>query len=211
MATLQLGSDTLAATPAAGQVEYNGTIQTFTPLGTQRGVIPAEQFFSLNTALVGANATGAQNIFGVGVTLSASTIYEFELNFVLAKTAGTTSHTVSFGFGGTATINNIYYVAGAGQNSSAVLPIAPATGLTTQFGVTNSTAVIALTTAITSAASNAGGIIKGLVSINAGGTFTPQYTLSAAPAGAYSTLVGSYMKIKPIGVAGSNVSVGTWA
>jgi hypothetical protein len=187
-------------------MEYNGTIQTYTPLGTQRGVIPNEQFFALNAGLAGANATGAQSIFGVGVTLSASTQYEFEATLMLSKSAGTTSHTISLGFGGTATLNNIgYEIFNAGDSTSA-------TNLNNsilQF-VSVATAT-AINTAQTSAALYYKIMLKGTVSINAGGTFIPQYTLSAAPGGAYTTAAGSYMKIKPIGVSGSNVSVGTWA
>jgi hypothetical protein len=54
-------------------------------------------------------------------------------------------------------------------------------------------------------------LIKGTVSINAGGTFIPQYTLSAAPGGAYSTQPGGYVKISAIGAAGANTSIGNWA
>ena len=54
-------------------------------------------------------------------------------------------------------------------------------------------------------------ILKGTVSVNAGGTFIPQYTLSAAPGGAYTTQAGSYMKISPLAASGANVSIGTWA
>jgi hypothetical protein len=54
-------------------------------------------------------------------------------------------------------------------------------------------------------------VVKGVVSINAGGTFIPQYTLSAAPGGAYSTAAGSYIRINPLSASGANTSVGTWA
>jgi len=54
-------------------------------------------------------------------------------------------------------------------------------------------------------------LMKGTVSINAGGTFIPQYTLSAAPGGAYSTVAGSFIRIAPIGASGSAINVGTWA
>jgi len=53
--------------------------------------------------------------------------------------------------------------------------------------------------------------VTGTISVNAGGTFVPQYTLSAAPGGAYSTDAGSFMKIYPVGAAGADVNVGTWA
>ena len=53
--------------------------------------------------------------------------------------------------------------------------------------------------------------ISGVISVNAGGTFIPQYTLSAAPGGAYTTAANSYFLIYPIGASGANTSVGTWA
>jgi hypothetical protein len=76
-------------------------------------------------------------------------------------------------------------------------------------------AVTASNTTISVASAVAGlsyvGQVKGTVSINAGGTFIPQYTLSAAPGGAYSTIAGSYVKIYPVGAAGATVNVGSWA
>ena len=53
--------------------------------------------------------------------------------------------------------------------------------------------------------------IKGIISVNTGGTFIPQYQLSAAPGGAYTTQIGSYFKIAPLAASGSNVSIGSWA
>ena len=207
MAIIQLGSDTLAGTATAGQVEYNGTIQTFTPLGTQRGVIPNEQFFALNSGLAGANVATAQSIFGVGVTLSSSTIYEFEAMLALSKSAGTTSHTVAIGFGGTATLNNIAYQAFWYDGAA----LSGTSGQASRENFISVATATILTGAITTAAYYTQASIKGIVSINAGGTFTPQYTLSAAPGGDYTTAAGSYIKIKPIGASGANVSVGTWA
>ena len=54
-------------------------------------------------------------------------------------------------------------------------------------------------------------MIRGTVSIATGGTFIPQYSLSAAPGGAYTTQLGSYFLIYPLGASGSNTSIGTWA
>lgn len=206
MSSLVLTAETLVATPGAGQKEFSGTIFTGAPTATTRGIIPTEQFFRLDANLVGANATGAQNVFGVGVTLAASTVYEFEITYILSKSAGTTSHTISASIGGTATLNNIVDFIEYGTNTSAI-PL----GAVGSLALTNSAAAIIITGAVTTAAFTLGICRKGTVSINAGGTFIPQYTLSAAPGGAYSTIAGSYMKIKPIGVSGANTSVGTWA
>ena len=208
MSILALTSNTLTGSPGAGQLEYNGTIFAATPASTQRGIVPTEQFFALNAGLAGANATGAQSIFGVGVTLSASTQYEFEIAVTLSKTAGTTAHTIAFGFGGTATLNNIGYgIFGNMQNTASGV----ANNQPTNDSFNNTAAATVLTTSSASATIYYTISIKGTVSVNAGGTFIPQYTLSAAPGGAYTTQAGSYMKIKPIGASGANVSVGTWA
>ena len=195
-------------TAVAGKFEYDGRVPYFTPLGTQRGVVPGMQYFRLNTDLIGANTTGAQNIFGVGCTVSSSTVYEFETVFVLTKTAGTTSHTISLGFGGTATTSNTAYLS---INQSGTLQTdVPYSGTQfTKWVITSS--ADAVTTGITAAGQYRWFNLKGTVSINAGGTFIPQYTLSAAPGGAYTTVTGGYFKIYPIGAAGGNISVGTWA
>lgn len=204
MSILKLSSEALSSPAVAGQIEYSSPVIAATPIGIQRGVIPAAQFFRLDSGLAGANVNTAQNVFGVGVTLSSSTVYAFEALYILNKTAGTTSHTISLGFGGTATVNNIAYVATGGGSTTA-------TGQTTLTSQYLSAASTALTGAITSATVYTDNIIRGTVSINAGGTFIPQYTLSAAPGGAYTTQAGSYFLIYPIGASGANTSVGTWA
>lgn len=174
--------------------------------GNGIGRVQAFQYYRLNSDLAGANATGAQSMFGVGVTLVGSMTYEFEIEFVLSKTAGTTSHVVSIGFGGTATLNNIEYLCLSNGNS-----LINVFGTGTNIVAANTASAVQIVNAQTNATSIVAGIWKGTVSINAGGTFIPQYTLSAAPGGAYSTTAGSYVKIAAIGVSASNNSIGSWA
>jgi hypothetical protein len=208
MSILALTSDTLIGTAAAGNIEYSSPIFTGTPIGTQRGIVPTQQYYRLNSALVGSNVNTAQSIFGVGVTLSASTVYEFEMIVAVSKSAGTTSHTFGVGFGGTASVNNIGYRLNV-QNPSGTSFTVVATADYQMFIQTASNTVI--TGAQTSANLFISFVIKGTVSINAGGTFIPQYTLSAAPGGAYTTAIGSYIRIAPVSASGSNTSVGAWA
>jgi len=204
--SLRLTSGTNLTSATAGSIEYDGKVIYVTPIGTQRGVVPTQQYYRLDSAYVGSNSSSAQSIFGVGVTLSASTVYEFEIVFALLKTVGATAHTVGVSFGGTATINNFVATFNGHLNTT------PTTvnGTTTQAlfqAVTNLT----VGQNIASGTVYFYGVIKGTVSINAGGTFIPQYTLSAAPGGAYSTESGSYIRIYPIGASGSATNVGTWA
>ena len=194
-------------TTAAGAFEYNGYSPYFTPFGTSRGAMPAYQYYELNTASAGANVSTVQSIFGLtnGFTLQASTIYEFESNFSITKTAGTTSHNFSLLFGGTATLNNIYYQVVLNAAASN-LPVSNASGPSTS--VTNSASALAINSGSTSATITQMVILKGIVSVNAAGTFLPQYQLSAAPGGAYSTNIGSFFKIAPLAASGANVSIG---
>lgn len=208
VAPIDLTAGTNMTTPIAGAIEYDGKVPYITPQGTQRGVIPGMQYFRLNADLAGANVNTAQNIFGVGCTLSASTVYAFEAVYGFIKSAGTTAHTLSIGFGGTATLNNIIYVQTGSDSTSSFLNRLNATTNFLFIQTANSTAI---TGAMTGAAEYVMSKIIGTVSVNAGGTFIPQYTLSAAPGGAYSTVAGSYINIYPIGASGANVSVGTWA
>jgi len=208
MSSIVLGADTLlGTTPAIGSVEFDGKAFYATAQGTQRGIIPGAQFFRLESNLAGANVTTAQNTFGVSVTLSTSTIYAFESVIALSKAAGATSHTFSVGFGGSATVNNIGYGIIEKSNTTSFTNLSNSDTIQAFIQTVSATSMGTVASAAQFFMQN----IKGTVSINGGGTFTPQYTLSAAPGGAYSTLAGSYFLIYPIGASGANISVGAWA
>jgi hypothetical protein len=193
-------------TPEAGAVEYDGKVIYTTPSG--RGVSPSMMFYRLNASVVGLNTLSTQSVFGVGVTLASDTVYAFEAYYFFSKAAGTTSHTMGTGFGGTATLNNIHY-----WSSIATL----ATALSSSANIATGSSFISTAantdTGISTTNTNFVRIFKisGTVSVNAGGTFIPEYKLSAGPGGAYSTRTGSYFAIWPIGAAGANTSVGPWA
>jgi hypothetical protein len=209
MSILVLTSDTLSSPAAAGQIEYSSPIYAATPIGTQRGIVPTQQYYRLNSGLLVASTASAVSTFGVGVTLSASTVYEFELNYTLIKTDGTTAHTIGVGFGGTATLNNIEYQIVSCFNIAAV----SINAATYTIGYVAS----ASNTTVTGGSGASTGLwlvaqIKGTVSVNAGGTFIPQYTCSSAPGGAgYTTAAGSFIRIAPLSASGANTNVGTWA
>ena len=210
--TLTVPKITSAAlsTATAGALEYDGKVSYFTPQGLERGVTPGMQYYRLNSALTGANSTAAQSFMGVGVTLSSSTVYAFEGYFPLSKSTGTTAHIFSLLFGGTATINNIgYSVLSASGNSTSFISNAGMGISITYMQVATAMAITGSTFTVNPMVVHAK--ISGTVSINAGGTFIPQYQLSAAPGGAWTVASGAYFSIYPISASGSNTSVGTWA
>lgn len=207
MSSIVLTTDTLGTT-TAGTLEYASPVIYGTPVGTQRGVIPNSQFYRLNADYVGAASTSAQGVYGstLGVTLSSSTVYAFEMYVVFSKTATATAHNFQLGFGGAATINNILY-GGAGNNTGAAFASGALSSATSFDSITAAATTAYAAGAV--AANSSRFYLRGTVSINAGGTFIPQYTTSVS-VGPYSTLAGSYFLIYPIGSAGL-INVGTWA
>jgi hypothetical protein len=208
---LTLQSGTNLTTAAAGAVEFDGKVLYTTPVS--RGVSPSMMFYRLNSSLAGASSTSDQSLLGVGVTVAASTVYAFEGCYILQKTAGTTSHNIGVLFGGTATTNNISYLANgvrydtAGTSGGA----GTGTGFTPVIAYQTTTGNVILTGSITTANSTLVVLVRGTISVNTGGTLIPQYRLSAAPGGAYSTLTGSEFYIWPISTSGATTSVGPWA
>jgi hypothetical protein len=202
--TLTVGG-TVAGTFAVGQIISGSGVTAgtyITALGTGTG--------GAGTYTVSATQTVVSTAInsGRGVTLTSNTVYAFEGLFILNRAAGTTSHTVALGYGGSATINNAVI--------TAIAPYSTATGtlptvnLTTFAGsVTATLASVVTSPAITTVATIAY-LVKGTISINAGGTLCPYYALSAAPGGAYTTAIGSYFSIYPISNGGANTSIGLW-
>jgi len=165
-------------------------------------------YYRLNAAFAGTNVNTAQSLFGVGISLEANTVYEFEMLFALSKSAGTASHTIGLGFAGTAGITNIAYQLN-GLHTTASFPSATAPDV---FNFVQTASNTAQTLSLAFAAVNFRAKVEGTVSTNAtAGTLIPQYTLSAAPGGAYSTQLGSFVKLRKIGASGANINVGGWA
>lgn len=191
----QSGSNLTTAT--AGAVEYDGKVIYSTPAG--RGVSPSMMFYRVNSNIVGLNSTLNQFIFGVGVDLAANTVYAFDSFVYLSKTAGTTAHSLQISFLSSATYNNSFvFLDCAGVGAA----------LTATWGTLANT--FTAQSNIISASSSTVVRITGNVSVSGGGKLTPRYNCTSAPGGAYSTVVGSYFSIWPIGAAGANTSVGPW-
>jgi len=207
MSQIVLTTDTLGTT-TAGALEYASPVIYGTPVGDQRGVIPNAQFYRLDANYAGTASTSAQAIFGatLGVTLSSSTVYAFEMVVVFSKTATATIHTLSLGFAGAATLNNILYTGLTNIFGSA---FSSGTGGSPSSFSSNTASATSLGSSTASANFSWTTQFRGTVNVNAGGTFIPQYTTSVS-VGPYSTLAGSYILIYPIGSAGL-INVGTWA
>jgi hypothetical protein len=205
LAPLKLQAGTNLTSAAAGNMEYDGKVAYFTPQASQRGVIPGMQFYCLQSPYTFASSTSVVPAYNVGVTLSASTVYAFEGLMIMIKSNNQSSGG-NMGFGGTATVNNILYQTHSVYDSGGI----PQIDTTVNMAIINTTSM----TAFTATGSSVGAItafFSGTVSINSGGTFIPQFSQASAGSGTVTNQTGAYFRIYPIGAAGSNISVGTWA
>lgn len=200
LAPLNLAAGTLLGTAAAGAVEYDGTAWYATAAASSRQVVAADQFQCLSSAYTLTNGTSAQKLFNAtsngALTVQGSTTYFFECSIYVTGLSSS-SHTISFGFGGTATFTSVLWnsyagLSGAGSTTSAAGTSASATAIT---ATTSGTVLQAL--------------IKGVLRINAGGTVIPQITQNTASAAA-SVNAGSYIRLSPAG-SGSVTNVGDWS
>lgn len=158
-----------------------------------------------------ADDTGGQNVATAqpwfptagGVTVEAATTYFFEGQLYTTRAAGATSHTTGVLFAGTATLTNIDYWGEAKTGDTNAL--AAGNG----FWSLAATSLV-VKAASTSATENSIIQVRGVVRINAAGTFIPQFIYSVAPGGAPTIKRGSYFRMWPIG-SNTVKTQGTWA
>lgn len=160
---------------------------------------------ALSANAAGTDVATAQPWFPAtgAVAVEANTLYEFEGILRTSRSAGTTSHTTSLLFGGTATLTSILYRAYTN------------TGDTVANGTCNVAAIevataVAVKGASTSATEQISIRVRGVVRVNAAGTLIPQFQYSSAPGGAPSVLANSFFRLLKLG-AGTDTTQGTWS
>lgn len=215
---LILTSSTLTSPAVAGSFENDGTTLYYTPLGTQRGFVPGMQFYSHPlSGRTGDRTTANQSILGVGCTVTANTLYQFQGRFNFFKSAGATSHTMSFSWGGTTTFVNNRIVTNMIIQSSAQGFVSQNTARAAYYYVMETPSSFAFSGSIASAFYTTNIRVDGMFIANTSGTLIPQYSLSADPGGAYTGSAGNYLAVWPVNAPAltsnnaANVSIGTWA
>lgn len=191
-------------TAAAGATEFDGVCFYQTAVASARQVVSCEQFLSLTATQTATSGTSAQTWFpgggATGVTLAGSTSYFFEGQLHLAN--GTTTHTTSLAFAGAATLTSIkYYFTIASITENAV-------GVSDVGGAISQAAATILNA--TSTAAGAHIWIRGIVRVNAGGTFIPQFKWDANPTGTNQVLLNTWFRVWPVG-SSSVLNVGNWS
>jgi hypothetical protein len=158
-----------------------------------------------NADETGQNVATAQPWFPTsgGVTVTGDTAYFMTGMLAMTRAAGTTSHTTGLLFAGTATLTSIQYHAMVNTGD-----------VDTSIAVNRNVVRVATNTTVKAAdivATEAISVlIHGIVRVNAGGTFIPQFIYSVAPGGAPTIKRDSFFAMEPWG-SGSFASQGAWA
>lgn len=158
------------------------------------GYVGATMYGALSSDFTMSDVNTVQPVFPTGFdvwTLQGSTTYFFEGTYILTHNA--TSHSVgmSFELAGGASVTSINYYT---LMHATAINTPTASQFVNEINVTTNTA-------LNTAGANAIETIRfwGVVRVNAGGTFTPSITFSAAPGGTCLARVGTYIKFTPIG------------
>jgi hypothetical protein len=196
------------STPATGKVALYGNTDKFLHVLNENGQDYINQiaFFASNVAdFTLANSASAQSPFAAAVdtlTVPAATTYAFELLLQITGMGATTRTTALEFDAGTASLTSISYFAEIFTGAANAIPSA-----TGQLHAVAATAQILNATVATAAATIRA---KGLVRINAAGTFIPQIKFSADPTGTILVKKDSFILLTPLG-SNTVPSVGPWA
>lgn len=193
---------TTSATPR-GRINHIGPVIVDNPGSNSKDVFPYI-YSCLAADFTGTDDPNAQPVFPAAqdtITVEAATAYEFEALYHI-HTLGTTSHSTSVLFGGTATLTSIGYMAMANQTATESSAAPSASWATSGAAVVVGAAVAAATHNTI--------LLKGVIRVNAAGTLVPQFKFSAAPGAAPTVLANSYFKLRAIGI-NTDVSKGAVA
>lgn len=205
VAPLQFQAGTNLTTPVAGAIEYDGNVFYADVAASQRGVIPVESFYVVDSALTLVSQTGAQPyLAGTGgltngeITLPTGT-YQFETQFSLSTLSASSG---GFGFALGVANSAVIGVQAWVANAIKATIVTPA-NLLSSWNIAANTEIAAATTATVGYAT-----IQGMFTLTTAGSIVP--SLSQTTAAACVVGVGSYFNIWSIG-SKTVASVGNWS
>jgi hypothetical protein len=214
-APIRLVSGTSLTTAVAGSVEYNGsTFLTTSHATSGRAVNDDSLFYGLDadrTLIATVVANTFYDIFGVGISLPASSAYLFDI--LVGLRTGATSHTVSFAFGGTAGIDKTQFrteFTNALVSTGTAAPATPNSSVEVFFTANpNSAANGVISPASTGATKFFR--VHGMIETSTAGTIKPQIAFSANPTGTNQTTRLSYARFNALGSYSGDLISGNWS
>lgn len=206
---LKLNNVSAPSAPATGKVAMYANTDKYVHTLNEAGYdhIQLQAFFTSNQSgdFTMANSASAQSPFAAAndvVTLPASTTYIME-GLIQITGMGATTRTTALEFdAGSASLTSISYYARIATGAAQTL-----TTTTSDIHSIVATATVLNATQTTAAATI---WFKGLVRINAAGTFIPQVKFSADPTGTIVCKKESWFMLTPLGT-NTVASIGSWA
>lgn len=196
------GTSTLLYDPSTADLALNKNkrFALVNNIGTNASSEKWRRFVS--SALSLNNNTSAQPWFSTSGTLNVRALTSIRFEADLELLTGTSAHDISLTMAGTATLTSILYDV---EYTEAAVNAAATAGRWLSINQASATAIVTGSTAARKRIR-----IKGVVVINAGGTFIPQLTFSAAPGGTNQMGAGSYMIAEQVALSGFT-AIGDWS
>ena len=210
MAPINITTGVLKSSATSGSIEYDGEIFYATPSGAQRGLLPAAQFYQLGqTRTLPLVAQPINNsLFGVNVSVTGGTKYQYELIALISK-AGAITPSIQYALGGSAALTEHDYLAMVSigsANTTVQSASAMMANLTASF-----TTMVPVSNAAPTGSTNYRVRIEGVIGVNTSGNVQPMISLSTGTPTAFSVAAGSYMKIWPTATTTTgNIAIGNW-
>jgi hypothetical protein len=201
-------------TPVAGSLEYNGTsFLTTSSSVSGRAFNDDSLLYVLDTdrTIVATVVAGTwYSILGQGITLPASSAYVFDI--MVGLRTGTTSHTVSFSFQGTATYTFLQYrteFTNLALSTGAAAPGTPTAAVTLMYTGNPSSAANGVISPASILATKFFRV-HGVFETNASGTVIPSIAFSANPTGTNQVTRLSYARFNSFGTFSGDLKSGNW-
>jgi hypothetical protein len=208
LAPVTFTSGTVLDTPAAGVMEYNGQFFLTNNTTTKRGVVSPKHIYSLTSTRSLSTSAGSQSLFGVGLSLEANTVYEFDIWFAL------TSQTSVSGSSTTIQLSLALPTSSTGSYEAAYSASTSSTSASRTLASITATPLTSGTVTYSGTSSTATGQyhMKGVIRTSSSGTFTPNLVVVNGT-NALSSLTlsaGSYATVNKVGAANANIITGDW-
>jgi ribosomal protein L18E len=196
----------LHSTAAAGMLEYT-TLFHGTTQGTERGLIPAAQYYVLNADRGLATATATQTLFNQSFKVTSNTRYHYRA-FISISKANATANTLQYALvlGGTPA------VLAAHMYSAQTKVVAARTTVTAMNQMSNRittgfNTLVSISAASAAAAAVFDAHIEGVIDVTTGGTINPQIALATNTTTTPLLLAQSYWLMYPVGPISANTSI----
>jgi hypothetical protein len=208
LAPITFTSGTVLTTPVAGVMEYNGQFFLTNNTTTKRGVVSPKHIYSLTSTRSLSTSAGSQSLFGVGLSLEANTVYEFDIWFAL------TSQTSVSGSSTTIQLSLALPTSSTGSYEAAYSASTSSASASRTFASITATPLTSGTVTYSGTSSTATGQyhMNGIVRTSSSGTFTPNLVVVNGT-NALSSLTlsaGSYATVNKVGAANANIITGDW-